>query len=134
MLGIRGLRGYVTRPLERGIALGVEAAAYEVSFSIPQGVSGGPLTVSRGRNIHFADGLVGVCLANIETSSILWSEDVETKDGKRTVHQGKRIIEYGVAASLLESDEEPIPMVGKSLYQLMGRGPGGAVAVEQGLV
>lgn len=124
-LGMRGLRGYVTRPLLPGHALKVNAPALEVSFGIPAGVSGGPCAVYRSET-SFASGLVGVCIANASSTSLLWQQDELVSPGERTTIRSERVIEYGIVASLTDLGHEAIPMVGASLYELIGQGPGGA--------
>lgn len=124
-LGIRGLRGYVTRPLLPGHALKINAPALEVSFGIPAGVSGGPCSVYRSET-PFASGLVGVCIANASSTSLLWQEDEVMSHGERTTIRSERVIEYGIVASLADFAHQAIPMVGASLYELLGQGPGGA--------
>jgi hypothetical protein len=71
-MNIRALKGSITGILEAGEEPLVRGPAYEVSFVIPAGMSGGPV-FSNGPFPRV--GLVGVCLANHETYSVLWHEE-----------------------------------------------------------
>ncbi len=132
-LGIRGLRGYVTRPLLPGHALKVTAPALELSFGIPAGVSGGPCFVHRPES-PFANGLVGVCVGNTTSTSVLWHEEEEVSPHERKTVRAERVIEFGIAAQLEGLEHETIPMVGASLYELLGHGPSGARVDTRGHV
>jgi hypothetical protein len=114
---VRGLVGTVSRKVEAGQALAVKASAYEVSFAIPNGMSGGPVFAG---NVGVPLGLVGVCLGNWTASSTLYYEAVETNDGQLKTTQESRIIEYGIVANLRRYADEPIGLVGRSLRELMG--------------
>ena len=115
------------RLLFSGLHLKVRAPALELSFPIPAGVSGGPVFVERSGSQSFTSGLCGVCLANIQTTSVLYELQEEDSSEGRTIIREQRVIEYGIAASLVPLGDQPIPMVGKSLYTLVGRGSGRAV-------
>jgi hypothetical protein len=114
---VRGLVGSVSRKVEAGQALAVKAAAYEVSFAIPNGLSGGPVFAM---DVGVRRAFVGVCLGNSSTSSTIYYEAVETSEGQIKTTQESRIIEYGVVANLNRYADEPIGLVGKTLRQLMG--------------
>jgi hypothetical protein len=115
---VRGLVGAVTRKVEAGQAPhDVKASAYEVSFAIPNGMSGGPVFSG---NVGVPLGLVGVCLGNWTSSSTLFYKAEETSEGHRETTTESRIIEYGIVANLSRYADEPIDLVGKSLRQLMG--------------
>jgi hypothetical protein len=113
---VRGLVGTVTRKVEAGQTLEAKSSAYEVSFAIPSGMSGGPVfSGSVGAPI----GLIGVCLGNLTAYSTLFEETIETREGPLKTKES-RIIEYGIVANLIRYADEPIPFVGKSLRQLLG--------------
>ena len=114
---VRGLVGSVSRKVEPGQTLKVKASAYEVSFAIPNGMSGGPVFLA---NVGVGSGLIGVCLGNWTASSTLFEETVETSEGQVETTKESRIIEYGFAANLNRYADEPIALVGKTLRQLMG--------------
>lgn len=122
-LNIRALKGSVTGMLEAGEVPRVRGPAYEVSFVIPAGMSGGPVFI----NGPFPRvGLVGVCLANHETYSVLWHEERDAGTGETRILQGHRVIEYGIVAALHRSRETPILMAGATLRDLVGyEMPGG---------
>ncbi len=115
-LSLRALKGTVTRTVEAGGALGARGPAYEVSFAIPSGMSGGPVFLLEPfpRN-----GLVGVCLGNNESTSTLWQEERE-EGSSITRQQGMRVIEYGLVAMLHRSWEAHISLAGASLVGLLG--------------
>jgi hypothetical protein len=114
---VRGLVGSVTRKVEAGQTLNVKASAYEVSFAIPNGMSGGPVFSG---NVGAPLGLIGVCLGNVTAYSTLFDETIETSDGELKTTRESRIIEYGLVANLGRWADESIGLVGKSLRQLMG--------------
>lgn len=114
---VRGLVGSVTRKVEAGQIPKIQASTYEVSFPIPNGMSGGPVFVM---DVGVQRSLVGVCLGSRSVSSTLYYEEVETSDVGRKTLQESRIIEYGVVANLRRYADQPIGLVGKSLRQLMG--------------
>lgn len=122
-LNIRALKGSVTGILEAGETPLVRGPAYEVSFAIPAGMSGGPAFMI---GPFPRAGLVGVCLANHETYSVLWHEERDEGTGLTRILQGHRVIEYGIVAALHRSRETSISMVGATLRELVGyEEPGG---------
>jgi Trypsin-like peptidase domain len=83
--GIRGLTGTVTRKVEAGDELGVKGPAYEMSFAIPAGMSGGPVLSMR---LGYPFGLIGVCLGNVSATSYVSGEVVEkTGEGQQIIRQ-----------------------------------------------
>jgi len=128
MLGIRALAGYVTRTVLPGQALGVRAPAIELSMPVPTGVSGGALFVTRENRIR--SGLIGVCLANTESTSVLWQIKLEEDGDEKRLYEAERVVEFGIAARLDVSCREEIPMIGKTLLQVMGFGQDGAKSTE----
>jgi hypothetical protein len=118
--GVRALAGSITRKVEVGEALGVKGPAYEVSFPIPAGMSGGPVYAAAGATRR---GLIGVCLANVSTNSVGLYEVMEESPGHSKVPQESQKIEYGVVANLHRASDSPIALVGRTLGQLMGFEP-----------
>jgi hypothetical protein len=115
--GIRGLAGTVTRKVEAGEELGVNGPAYEVSFAIPAGMSGGPVLLMR---LGIRLGLIGVCLANVSATTYLSGEEIETRGEQKVTRQLTQMTEYGVAANLHRSAESRIAIVDKTLAELVG--------------
>jgi len=115
--GIRGLAGTVTRKVEAGDELRVVGPAYEVSFAIPAGMSGGPVLSMRA---GIPLGLIGVCLGNVSATSFLSGEEVEIRGEQRVIRQEKQMIEYGIVANLHRSAESRIALVDTSLAELIG--------------
>jgi Trypsin-like peptidase domain len=123
---VRGLVGTVSRKVEAGQAPhAVKASAYEVSFAIPNGMSGGPVFLA---NVGVRLGLIGVCLGNWTAYSTLFEETVETTEGQSATTKESRIIEYGIVANLNRYADGPIGLVGKTLRQLLGSEAGPTVA------
>jgi hypothetical protein len=115
--GVRGLTGAVTRKVEAGESLGVTAPAYEISFPIPAGMSGGPVFAMSG---GIRQGLIGVCLANVSATSYLSAEMVETIGGERKLIQETRMVEYGIVANLHRSAESRVRLVDRPFGELLG--------------
>ena len=101
-LNLRGLKGSVTRAVEADDTLKIRGPAYEVSFAIPKGMSGGPVYLFEPFPRY---GLVGVCLGNIRSSTGLWYEEPD---------EGETVT-YGVVAVLHRSLGETISMAGTTL-------------------
>ncbi len=115
--GIRGLVGTVTRKVEAGEELGVNGPAYEVSFAIPAGMSGGPVLSMR---LGYPLGLIGVCLGNVSATSYVSGEVEETHGEQRVIRQETQKIEYGIVANLHRSAESRIALVERSLADVIG--------------
>lgn len=105
------------RKVEAHQTLKVKGSAYEVSFAIPNGMSGGPVFSG---NVGIPLGLIGVCLGNWTAYSTLYEETVGASEGQCTTPRESRVIEYGLVANLNCYADEPIGLVGTSLRQLMG--------------
>jgi Trypsin-like peptidase domain len=115
--GIRGLVGTVTRKVETGEDLGVTGPAYEVSFAIPAGMSGGPVLSMR---LGYPLGLIGVCLGNVSATSYVSSEVEEIHGEEKVIRQETQKIEYGIVANLHRSAESRIALVDRSLAEVIG--------------
>jgi hypothetical protein len=118
LLAVRGLKGYVTRPVIPRDVLLIKGPGMELSFPITSGLSGAPLFV---QGPAMASGLVGVCVVNHESSTMLWDEG---REEGRTTRTGHRIVEYGLAARLLGNTT--IGIVDRPLLELVGLGMMGA--------
>ncbi len=115
--GIRGLAGTVTRKVEADEELGVNGPAYEVSFAIPAGMSGGPVLSMR---LGYPLGLIGVCLGNVWVTSYVSGEVEEIHGEQRVIRQETQKIEYGIVANLHRSAESRIALVDRSLAEVIG--------------
>jgi hypothetical protein len=93
----RGFRGYVHRVVETGQLPGSpHPNAFETSFSMPQGLSGGPLFMPGSRTAV----AIGVCVGvnRGETTEYMF-EEFQT-NGKTLTEKRVRIEEYGLAHDL----------------------------------
>lgn len=93
----RGFRGYVHREVRSGQLPGnPHPDAFETSFSMPQGLSGGPLFVPGSTN----DVAIGVCVGvnRGETTEYMF-EEVQA-NGSTLTERRVRVEEYGLAHDL----------------------------------
>jgi len=119
LVSVRGLKGYITRPLPVGEAHGFPGDSYELSFAIPAGMSGSPLV--NPKDIGLMGGVVGVCVGSHEARTTEWELEIDDVGASR---RNYRVVEYGVASVLLSDDIDPF--TGKPLIEVMGWGAGGA--------
>jgi S1-C subfamily serine protease len=93
----RGFRGYVHRPVASGDLEGSpHPDAFELSFSMPQGLSGAPLFTYDPNG----DVAIGVCVGiNRGESTEFVIEEVQD-DGKVFIEKRVRVEEYGIAHDL----------------------------------
>jgi hypothetical protein len=90
----RGFRGYVHREVKAGqLQGGSHPDAFETSFTMPQGLSGGPLFLTGSQQ----EVVIGVCVGvnRGETTEFLF-EEVQA-DGRLVTERRVRIEEYGIA-------------------------------------
>jgi hypothetical protein len=91
----RLFRGYSQRSMPYQSNLGYEYAAIELSFPCPGGLSGGPIFSIR-RPQH----LVGLVTENVETTTLLDSTEILSKEGQLITEHYRRVINYGVGLLL----------------------------------
>jgi len=90
----RGFRGYVHREVKAGqLQGGFHPDAFETSFTMPQGLSGGPLFLTGSQT----EAVIGVCVGvnRGETTEFLFEE--LQADGRLVTERRVRIEEYGIA-------------------------------------
>jgi hypothetical protein len=97
-LPMRGMKGHIQREIRDPSALGLSfrGCSFELSFPIPRGMSGSPLTTVRHGTLE----LIGICTASM-TSELVDSQHLEVDDGgakysERTV----KVEQTGIAVSL----------------------------------
>lgn len=109
-------RGYIQRVLRAGdLLIGRNPPAFEVSFPITLGMSGGPLFV----HTPDVDLIVGICVGSIQSRVVAY-EDTRIV-GPNEIHREEvsRIEEIGIAHSLLAlSDWKPSLLKGQTLSEL----------------
>lgn len=91
----RLFKGHCQRALMHESHMSYKYQAMELSFSCPGGLSGGPLFES-----HLPTIPVGLVTENIESSTILYSQEVLLKDGVPFTESHHRIISYGIGLLL----------------------------------
>ncbi|CAG1004067.1 hypothetical protein BURK2_03262 [Burkholderiales bacterium] len=115
----RGFRGYVHREVRVGQLPGnPHPHAFETSFSMPQGLSGGPLFVAASPN----DVVIGVCVGinRGETTEYMFEE--RQANGQTLTETRVRVEEYGIAHDLRRLlNWQPSNLGGRSLAEVVGR-------------
>ena len=123
---LRTTRGTVGRRLIPGQDLRVNYHAYELSTPFPAGMSGGPV-FAMSLATPALIGLVGVVLSSIESHTILW----QAEESPTEKVEGRRVIEYGIAACLATSYDSPIQLAnGLNLKTVVGPAQG-SVAISE---
>jgi hypothetical protein len=117
LISVRGLKGYVTRPVGPESVPLLGGPGIELSFPIPAGLSGAPLFI---QGAGPGGGVIGVCLASHESRTVLWDEE---QDGDQLIPKGLRVVEYGLAA-FLRGDEE-VGIVDRKIVDIVGIGMDG---------
>ncbi|MBP0118345.1 MAG: trypsin-like peptidase domain-containing protein [Candidatus Nitrotoga sp.] len=112
----RGFKGYIHRLATTGQMPGVpHPDAFEISFSVPQGLSGSPL-FTQGPQMY---SVIGVCTGvnRGETTEYL-SEELQ-ENGMLTRERHVKIEEYGIAQSLRPLlDWQPANLDGRTLREV----------------
>lgn len=115
----RGFRGYVHREVRTGQLPGnPHPHAFETSFSMPQGLSGGPLFVPGSSS----DVAIGVCVGvnRGETTEYMF-EEVQA-NGRTLTERRVRVEEYGIAHDLRPLlSWRPSNLGGRSLAEVAAR-------------
>lgn len=91
----RLFKGHCQRALGHESHMGYKYLAMELSFPCPGGLSGGPLFEFQLPTIP-----VGLVTENIESSTLLHSQEVLLNDGKPFTEYHHRVISYGVGLLL----------------------------------
>jgi hypothetical protein len=120
---LRLLKGYIQREINED-ELPVHQPhphCYELSFAIPNGLSGSPLFIPHGNDQQ----LIGVCVTSIDVEIVIDSFTEIDDDGKRFSEKRARVEQYGLAHSILPLwDWRPKLLKGKSLREAMAPSSG----------
>jgi len=111
---LRFFRGTVQRPFihRSAVFANVGYSAYELSFPCPSGLSGGPLFLEDDPRT-----VIGVVTENLEAGTLLHEHEEVVEEGQRSIThtQIHRIINYGVAANLIEAADVLESVLGRPL-------------------
>jgi hypothetical protein len=113
---LRLLKGYIQREINED-ELPVHRPhphCYELSFPIPNGLSGSPLFSTEGNGRQ----LIGVCVKSFDVEIVIDSFTEVDDQGKRFSEKRARVEQYGIAHSILPlCDWRPSLLKGKSLKE-----------------
>jgi len=106
---MRFFRGTVQRPFlfERP---GRRYSAFELSFSCPPGLSGGPVFLAEDPST-----VIGVVTENFETYTVQHEMVEERRPGEVIRHEARHVITYGVAANIFSALEAIEKVLGRRL-------------------
>lgn len=113
----RGHSGYIQRKIPAGDLFNGNPEAFELNFSITEGMSGSPLFIHKGAY----DQLIGVCVGTIESRIVLYEEAQVIEGEKELKEKVARVEEFGIAHSLQPLLEwKPKCLNGRKLIDLPG--------------
>jgi Trypsin-like peptidase domain len=103
----RFMRGYVMRQLRPSSdETGVTAASLELSFAVPQGMSGSPLLITTQRGVALA----GIAVGSRDIQVVEYQHVEQRADGGEHFERTARIVEVGIGVRLAPLSAEPIPL------------------------
>lgn len=95
---VRGLRGYVQRPIDPDElpALRPHPRCFETSFAVTAGMSGAPLFATLGVERH----LIGVCIGSYCGEVVDYRHTTVAEDGAKYEERQTRVEQYGIAQAI----------------------------------
>lgn len=112
---LRLLKGYVQRPINANElpAHKPHPKCFELNFPIPNGFSGAPLFIPKGKD---SQQLIGVCVSSFDSEIVIDAISEISESGTKFTERRARVEQYGIAHSILTLlDWKPGILQGKSL-------------------